>query len=331
MPFDDRSRRALAALERPRAAFHSAVVAAVDELRALLASHRAPESERGEQEAARLGVFGAGRIDMQRFASVVAAPAAIDPARLERLEQALALLTEFAQRGDALYLASVPRGADLRNAVRSELAARGSVFRTAHEVELVRSGETLGPPHGDTSLYFRHWRRSERDLAPPLVVHVEGPDLNPAGLADFMDGAQKIVLLVAGPAPAAPLARLIAPRTFVTQVGDPADLKRFGDYDGPGIAAVLPEGTARFTYDPSRGATLAQRLTVELLPESAPRAIAGGSLRQQNEELAWLAELAQLATATAPAVVEAVTEPEAAPADQLAGWLLRMASEPAGS
>lgn len=332
MPSDDRSRRALAALERPRSVFHSAVVAAVDELRRLLNEQSAPAAERGSQEAARLGVFAEGRIDMQRFASLVAAPAAIDAARLHRLEQALALLQEFAGRGDGLFLATVPHGSDLRNAIRSELAARGTVFRTAHEVELLRAGELLGEPHGEAGLHFRYWRRSERDLAPPLVVHVHGPDLLPAGLADFMDGAQKIVLIVEGPVAPAPLAGLIAPRTFVAQVGDAAELTRFGEYDGPGIAAVMPEGGARFIHDPSRGASLAQRLTVGVLPDVPTRAVAGGSLRQQAEDVAWLAELAQLAAATSsPGVESAAPTQDSSPADQLAAWLLRMSAEPAGS
>jgi hypothetical protein len=326
MPSEERSRLALAALSRPRAVFHSAVSSAVDELSALLSAQRAPAASRAEHESARLGAFGAGRIDVDRFAGLVSAPASMDAARLARLEEALALLTSFAASGDSLYRIRVQRGVDLRTAVRGALAARGCVFRTAHEVMLLRAGELPGTPVGDASLQFRHWRRAEKAMAPPLVVDVDGTDMYVAGLADFMDGAQKIVLVVDGPMAPAPLARLITPRTFVMQTTDPAALERLGAYDGPGIAALVPEGCALFTHDPARGASLAQRLTVELLPELPLRGVAGGSVRQQSDELAWLGELARTAVLQ-PALSPDVSEPDAAPADQLAAWLLRLSTQ----
>jgi hypothetical protein len=331
MPSEARSREALAALARPRALFHSAIVAAVDELRALLAEYRAPAAERSAQESARLGAFAGGHIDVARFATLIAGPARLDAARVDRLEQALTLLESFVGQGDSLYRVHVQHGVDLRNAVRGELAARGTVFRAAHEVALLRSGGSLGAPIGDAALMFRHWRRAEKDMAPPIVVEVAGSDLYAAGLAEFMDGVQKIVLIVEGPAAAAPLARLITPRTFVMQTADPSALARLGEYDGPGIAAVLPEGCAQFTHDPARGATLAQRLHVDFLPDPPQRGSAGGSARQQAEDVAWLAELAQLAALSAPAGDEPAETAQSAPADQLAAWLLRMSGEPVGS
>lgn len=331
MPSDARSRQALAALERPRALFHSAIVAAVDELRTLLADYRAPAAERSAQESARLGAFAGGHIDVARFATLVGGPAQLDAARIDRLEQALTLLDSFVQQGESLYRVHVQHGVDLRNAVRGELAARGTVFRAAHEVALLRSGGSLGAPIGDAALMFRHWRRAEKDLAPPIVVEVAGTDLYAAGLAEFMDGAQKIVLVVDGPAAPAPLAHLIAPRTFVMQTTDAAALARLGEYDGPGIAALLPDGCARFTHDPARGTTLAQRLTVEFVPDPPQRGVAGGSARQQAEDVAWLAELARLAALGAARGEEPAETEQSAPADQLAAWLLRMSSEPVGS
>jgi hypothetical protein len=64
------------------------------------------------------------------------------------------------------------------------------------------------------------------------------------------------------------------------------DLRALAEFPGPGIGAVLPEGCATFVHDPQRGPRLSQRLAVTVLPEPLRVAAAGGSLRQQGEELA---------------------------------------------
>lgn len=324
MPSDDRSARALIALKRSRDVFHSAVVAAIDEVTAFLAEQRAPAGQRSAQEAVRLGAFGADRLDIERFSQIVGAADTLDPARLDALEHALRVLRGFAAQGDDLYRVSVRRGADLRDTVRDALAARGRAFNTAHHIELLRTGragERVELEYG--TLDYRHWTRAERLLAPPLVVEVNGSDLNVAGLAEYMDGAQKIVLVVDGAPAPAPLVRLLAPRTFVMQTTDVAALTRVAEFDGPAIAAVMPEGCAVFAHDPARGASLAQRLRVESVPQPTARAAAGGSARRQAEELAWLTELAHLGTLAEPAAPAADAAPAVTPADQLAAWLLR--------
>jgi hypothetical protein len=156
---------------------------------------------------------------------------------------------------------------------------------------------------------------------------VDGADLIADGLAEYLDGAMKIVLVVNGPAPVAPLARLIAPQTFVMQCTDPTAVSRLGEFAGAGIAAVLPEGSARFRHDPSRGSRLSQRLELESLPESVLLPAVGRyNPRRQAEDVAWLRELSDLAE---HARAEQPSQPEsdsaATPADQLAGWLLRNA------
>jgi hypothetical protein len=328
MPSDELVVRALAALARSRNTFHTAVVAAVDEVSAFLAQQRAPAAERAGQEAVRLGAFGADRLDVERFSRIVDAGEVIDDARLRQLEHAVRVLRSFAAQGDELHRIVLRRGADLRDTVRDALAVRGRAFNTAHQIEILRTGRTgmhVELEYG--TLDFRHWTRAERLLAPPLVVQLHGADLQPAGLSEYMDGAQKIVLVVDGPCAAAPLSRLIAPGTFVMQTTDAAAVDRLAAFDGPGIAAVVPQGCAAFTHDPSRGASLAQRLSIELLPP-APARTAGVSARQQAEELTWLAELSRLAAqpiAVSTASGSAAAAVAVPPADHLAAWLLRQA------
>lgn len=325
MPSDDRIGLALAALKRPRDAFHSAVVAAAEELTALLAAQRAPAHDRTTQESARLGLFAAGLIDTDRFSQLIGQPQTLEPARLDGLEHALRVLRSFTSQGDELYHVRLQHGADLRDTVRDALAARGRAFSTAELIDVLRTrrnGRRSSVEFG--TLDFRQWTKAERALAPPLVIEVAGSDLHPAGLAEYLDGAQKVVLLVDGPAAPAPLVRLISPATFVMQTADPTRLVRLAAFDGPGIAALMPDGCATFVHDPARGESLAQRLEVGELPAPAPRAAAGGSIRQETAELAWLQELARLASQSRAAPAdEATPEPAVTPADQLAAWLLR--------
>ncbi|CAN5618374.1 hypothetical protein BH23GEM9_BH23GEM9_33900 [soil metagenome] len=329
----ERSARALAALLRSRNAFHSAIVASIDELGTFLMEQRAPIEQRAAQEATRLGVFGADRLDVGRFSLIVGATDLLEPARLDQLEHALRVLKSFAAQGDDLYRIVMRRGADLRDTIRDALSARGRAFNTAHQIEILRTGRAgLHVELEYGSLDFRHWTRAERNLAPPLVVEANGADVQVSGLAEYMDGAQKIVLIIDGATAPAPLSRLIAPHTFVMQTTDPNALDRLGAFDGPGIAAVVPDGCAVFAHDPSGGGTLAQRLIVEHLPQPVNRGVAGGSARQQAEEIAWLGELARLASLAASPVLAAglgarppADVAEVAPADQLAAWLLHQA------
>lgn len=328
MASDDRTLSVLHALSVPRTAFDAALVSAIDELRTFHADQSAPAHERVVQESARLGSFAADRIDAGRFAAIVARAAQVTPAALERLARVLALLVEFRAQGDGLYRIRVEQGADLRDSVRAALAARGRLFNAARQVELLRSGVAVGDL--DAPLDFGRWLKAERLLAPPLVVEVDGADLIAEGLAEYLDGALKLALVVRGSAPAAPLARLIAPHTFVMQTTDPSAVAALGAHAGAGIAAVLPDGCVQFVHDPARGGDLGRRLEVQTLPDAAPRAVGRSSAHRQGEELAWLRELAELA-----ALARAQQQPDDAhdvtipAADQLAGWLLRQAgSEP---
>jgi len=131
-------------------------------------------------------------------------------------------------------------------------------------------------------------------MAPPLVVELDGSDLRAAALSEFLDGSQKIVLLVRGEAPPAALVRLVTPRTFVLQTSDVAELSRVAGFAGPGVAALVPESAARFVHDPARGAHLHQRITVLSLPKNRSCDRLGDlSGFQQTEELGQLEALAQ--------------------------------------
>ncbi|HEX5138324.1 MAG TPA: hypothetical protein VFY93_15215, partial [Planctomycetota bacterium] len=125
--------------------------------------------------------------------------------------------------------------------------------------------------------------------------------------------------------PLVPLVRMITPGTFVLQTKDAAGLDRFAASSGPGIAAVVPEGSALFVHDPSLGTDPWDRLQVASLPEPARVPRGRRSARQEADEVRQLKALAArppeppLMTATAgPAVA-------AAPADRLAAWLLAQA------
>jgi hypothetical protein len=323
MQSDDRVTQALAALKRPRDVFHSAVVAAVEEISVFLSAQRAPADERATREAVRLGSFADGRIDIDRFSRLLGAAEAIEKSKLEGLDHALRVLKGFAGQGDELYHVRVPEGADLRDTVRDALAVRGRAFSTAQQIESLRTGRNGRRAEIDFgTLDFRQWTRAERLVAPPLVVEVSGADLHASGLGEYMDGTQKIVLVVSGPAAPAPLVRLLAPRTFVMQTQQPAALARLAAHAGPGIAAIMPDGAVQFVHDPSRGDSIAQRLEVAgALPQPTLRGAGAGSVRQQAEEVALLAELMRLASLVPAA--EAPVEPAVTPADQLAAWLLR--------
>ena len=295
MPSEERSRQALQALAAPRERFLSAVATAVEQVRGYLNTHRTPPAGPVAQSLAELGGFAAGRIDAARFAALFQGGDPLDAASLARVERALGVLQEVAAAGDDLFHVSVASGADLYGVVNGALARAGRAFGAAQTVELVRTGRFRVDEHGD-QLYafpFRRWNRAERQIAPPLVVEVDGADLRAGVLAEFLDGAQKIVLIVHGLLAPAPLARLVTPGVFVLQTTDPAELKKLAATEAPAVAALVGEGAARFTHDPAAGQTLAARLAVQALPTDRLAGPLGGlSAFQMADELRHLELLA---------------------------------------
>jgi hypothetical protein len=325
MPSEDLSLAVLKALEPAREAFHGALVAAVEELRGYIATHR-PAGDTGKAAAGSLGQFAAGRIDAERFVAMFAHNGRLGEDELGRLAQALETLGDFARQGDDLYRIRMASGTDLRDTVRSALATRGRAFAVARGAEVIRSGRGQTAATDEQGGFpFPLWNRAERQIAPPLVVDVAGGDLQVGGLGEYLDGRCKLVLIVREPSPAAPLTRLIGPHCFVQQTSDPAALQRLVAFDGPGVAALLPAGCAEFAWDPSAGVRFEQRLQVDVMPAEDPRqAIGSVGVAQQQADVQWLHELSELrARALAGVQDDAGESPLGDPADLLAGWLLR--------
>jgi hypothetical protein len=325
MPSEDHVLSALAAVVGSRDEFHSAVVRAVEEVRGLLSTYRASKDDGAGALAVELGQFASDYIDPARLSAVLATTDDVNPEIASRIEKAFEILTDLEQRGDELHRVAVESGGNLRDAVAGGLARAGRAFGAARTVETALRGQENPGFTGDSAEGFpvKLWNRAEHDIAPPLVVEVEGKDLAVGGLSEFLDGTQKIVLAVDEPAPPAALVRLITPGVMVIQTDDPADLARLGETDGPGIAALLPEGCARFVHDPSAGATLDERLEVTSLPEEEPtRPIGRLTAFQQAEELRHLRDLAGAMTEE-----KVVPEPAvpATPPDRLAAFLLHQA------
>jgi hypothetical protein len=336
MPSDDLAARALAALKPARDAFAAPVAAAVDEVRAWLAAHRpAFDGRAAESARVELGPFAEGRIDAARFGSLFTGAGPLDPASVVRVEDALAVLTRVAAAGDALFRVELEPGGDLRMAVAHALAYAGRAFAAAQVVARIRAGRASADEGAVAreGFPFRRWNRAERQIAPPLVVELDGADLHPAGLADFLDGAAKIVLLVRGAMAPAPLVRLVTPGVWVAQVGDADGLAALASISGPAVAAVVPEGAARFVHDPAGGATVHERLRIGFLPEGDVAPLGGLSAFQQRQELAWLGELAtapaagpvlgDAAPAVGPGLVTA--DPPEVQVEKVAAWLIRQA------
>jgi hypothetical protein len=145
---------------------------------------------------------------------------------------------------------------------------------------------------------------------------VNGADLRADALAEYLDGRQKLVLLVRGACTPAPLVRMVTPGIFVLQAAAETELAGLAAFDGPGVAALVPEPVARFAHDPLGDDTGGRRLTVTHLPAEASRTAVGGwSVWQQREELAQLAALELLLTTQAAALATpgSPTPPEPAP------------------
>jgi hypothetical protein len=333
MPSDARVAQVVEALAERTGTFRSVLAKTIEQIRALLTVQHTGTNGHVARLGAELGSFADSRIDPNRFSSLFTPADTLNAVNVQRIERAYQTLSALMEQGDELFVVNVQDGRSLRDGVATALAQLGTAFGAARAVELTRAGRYRLADHAILfSMFpFEQWSAAERALAPPMVVHVQGADLHTAGLAEFLDGSQKVILVVRGDAPPAPLARLITPGTFVLQTADGGGLDRFAAWDGPGVAALLPESAARFLHDPA-GATIAERLTVEHVPDGQPRKALGGiSAGQQAEDLRQLAALSQVATGapatTAPAASAQASgaEPAADPAGKLAAWLLDQA------
>jgi len=327
MPSDPRTSAALAALQKPRDRYRSAVAATLEDVRVYLDTHRAEAEDRLTVLATELGMVGAAHIDVARFSTLLTAEPAVDQGTHKILTSALEVLEELAHVSDEAFVVTLEPGASLYERVATRLADFGRAMGAARVVDAARAGRYRAAEHDRwlRAFPFGHWSPAERAVAPPVVVEVEGADLRPAGLAEFLDGAVKMVLVVRGEASPAPLVRLVTPRTFVAQAADDAPVARLAEWDGPGVVGLLPEGTARFSHSPVAGDGLAARLTVTEMPALDGRKRSGPFSRAQLvEELEQLKAL-QAAASAAPTIAAGPAEiaESADPADKLAAWLLQ--------
>ena len=80
---------------------------------------------------------------------------------------------------------------DLARAVGQAFARAGRVFGAARLVRLARNGGYRPEEHDDwlVELPFTAWTAAERDLAPPLLVELNGTELRPSAV-DVCSGVE---------------------------------------------------------------------------------------------------------------------------------------------
>ncbi len=320
-------------LSRPLGAFRSALAATIERLRDMATDAQGDATDPRGGGAADLGAFALGRIRGDLFEAVARRErAVVEPGAMAIVEQAFRVLTDLLERGDAAFRVEVPSGASLHHVVEARLGEVGRAFAAARAAELARAGrpDAAGATDLARPFPFLRWNRGERRIAPPLVVDVDGGDLLADCLAGYLDGEMKLVLLVRGACPVAPLARLVTPGTYVAQVTSLAGLAGLGAWKGPGVAAVVPEGAARFVHDPAVEGGASNALGAVHLPETAPaRPVGAWSVFQQAETMRHLSRLLEAQTAATPA--SGASGPPADPAGRLAAWLLQQAGPVSGS
>lgn len=328
MPSDDRITRALEALAGAKEGYSSSVAMSAEEVRGILEREQGVDENPQVKLAHELGPFAAGRIDLERLTPFVSANAKLDPERRTEIQKAYETLTALKKAGDELYTGKVEVDGYLRGTVTKVLGRAGTAFGAARCVEWAL--HDLPHPEGTEDVLDAFspsmWNGAEKAFAPPLVLEVEGQDLKASSLGDLLEGSQKIILVVNGPAAPAPLVRLITPGVTVIQSDDAADLAALSATDGPGIAALMPEGCAKFVHAPG-GAALNDRLSVSFLPDKEPKKALGSiSAFQQVEEMRQLASLAaSVQVPTASESAKAAPAPEMDEAGQLAAWLIHQA------
>lgn len=318
MPSEDTLVTALDYVAPERDAFRSALAATLEQVRGIMAAGHNGEPQ--DRAGAELGAFAAGRIRIEAFPEHALRDMRPKKSVLASIRHAQQLLTATTSIGDQLHIVDVPENGDLLAAVQDALATAARAFAAAYAIELIRSGreddsreETLLAP-----LPPDRWTRAEREVAPPVVVRVNGNDLRISGFEDLLQGNQKIVLLVDGAAPPAALVRLITPGVFVMQCRTIDELARLKAVHGPAIAAVMPDAAA-FVFDGN--------LSVEHLPQELPkRPTRTMTVFRQKEDLEWLKRLSSALTQTATS--SEIEAEQVNPGDKLAAWLLRQVEMP---
>jgi hypothetical protein len=301
--------------------FRSSLATTVGILRASLAQVTGDTAKQQEIAEKSLGSFAVGRINVESFDKFAVNKTAVAEGAGPIIERALDVMVELMDMGDSLNRVKLNEGQNLRCMMSRTLKNIGRAFGAAHAVELAKAGAYSENEHAglfDAYLY-KNWSPAQRALAPAIVIELANGSAQTTNLGEFVDGNQKVVLVYGEDCPPAPLARLISPNMFVLQTTDCLGLEDFLSYQGPGVAAVVPQTSARFAHDPRRGSTIAARLVGVEMPATPNFRVRGGlSVSQQQEDLA---QLEALANATAPAEAEE-SAAQANPVDKLAAFLL---------
>jgi hypothetical protein len=331
MPSDPRFANALAAMAGPIAEFRSIIQGALTQAEAFLVDQAAGDKERAKRAGMELGRFATGRIDPARFAAIFPAVPPVEPAAIAALKRAIKTLRGISDRGNLAFLVDLPKDGRLGAKVGDALAEIGRAFGAVILADVVRGGRYQASEHDRLldPLEFHAWTKAERRYAPPVIVSLDGADLHTGGLSDYADGREKIVLVVRQAAAPAPLARCITPGTLVLQTTDGSGLDRVAGFDGPAVAAVMPEGAAVFCHDPTAGREPWQRLTVRTVGELPRHPIGGISVWQMAEDRTLLGDLARTPftiPVSGGAATPAVGADDAV--DRIAAWLLGQSGLP---
>ena len=321
MPSEEHKSVALDAIRPGIEKFQVAVAKTAEQVRGLLAgTGNAPDDL-----TAALGFFARGRVDVDRFSEFTPKSARIDEAAEAPTRAAHDVMGSLLARGDELFVLAVQEGEDLATRVAERLAEIGRAFSAAHVVELAQRGKYREDEHAHLleRYPFADWSRSERALAPGLVIELPGTVFTPASIVPFLDGAMKIVFNVEGDASAAALSRVVSPGAFVQQETGDAALEAFAAFEGIAVAALMPGDAASFVHDPAAGETTYERFVSLNFPrEVTKRSIGGISAAQQAEDYALLETLAVVPSPTGDAASD--------PAGKLSAWLLSQADLASG-
>jgi hypothetical protein len=315
-----------AALGRLWTEYRQAAAIAADEVDVMLRTARdATSANPAPAFGASLGSLATTHFDIGKLAPLFSEDTALRGPALDAAEAAAGTLRDVSREADP-GMVELPAGGRLAEAVGTALARVGRAYGAAHVVALARTGRFERAAHAPwlQAYPFAKWTRRERQIAPPIVVTLGGADFQAGGLAEYLDGAVKLVLLVRDDvAPPAPLVRLITPGVYLAQTHDGAQLAKLVDWTGPGVVAWVPAGAAAFVHDPAAGPSLGARLNVLADPPAPRRGLGTLSAAQLTEELRQLEAIAGLGVAGAAGTP--LTGTSENPVDRLAAWILGQA------
>jgi len=126
--------------------------------------------------------FVARTLNESRLATLLFDHHDANPAATEVLTLALGALTDLAEKSERLSVVELPPGGNLYEAVARALGEIGRAFNAARAIVEIRAGRQRNGDPSVGPLVFARWTKTERRLAPPLIVEVQGGDLRPAAL-----------------------------------------------------------------------------------------------------------------------------------------------------